>query len=43
MGFFNSVVKALGFDPNDRALAKYSKRADVIDSYEAEIEKLTDE
>ncbi len=43
MGLLNGVIKALGFDPNDRAIAKYEKRAEIIDSYEAETEKLTDE
>ena len=43
MGFFKGVVKALGFDPNDRAVANYEKRAQVIDSYETQMEKLTDE
>ena len=43
MGFFNGVIKALGFDPNDRAVAKYDKKTEIIDSYEAEVEKLSDE
>ncbi|MCD7951604.1 MAG: preprotein translocase subunit SecA [Synergistaceae bacterium] len=43
MGFLNGVIKALGFDPNDRAVAKYEKKTEIIDSYEAELEKLTDE
>ncbi|MDO4561342.1 MAG: preprotein translocase subunit SecA [bacterium] len=43
MGFLNGVIKALGFDPNDRAIAKYEKRTEIIDSYEAELEKLSDE
>ncbi len=42
MGFLNGVIKALGFDPNDRAIAKYEKRTEIIDSYEAELEKLSD-
>lgn len=43
MGFLNGVIKALGFDPNDRAVAKYEKKTEIIDSYEAELEKLSDE
>ena len=43
MGFFNGVIKALGFDPNDRAVAKYDKKTEIIDSYEAEVEKLSNE
>ncbi|MDO5116470.1 MAG: preprotein translocase subunit SecA [Synergistaceae bacterium] len=43
MGFLNGVVKALGFDPNDRAIAKYEKKAELIEGREAEIEKLSDE
>ena len=42
MGFLNGVIKALGFDPNDRAVAKYEKKTEIIDSYEAELEKLSD-
>ena len=42
MGFLKGVIKALGFDPNDRAIAKYEKRTEIIDSYEAELEKLSD-
>ena len=43
MGFFNGVIKALGFDPNDRAVAKYDKKTEIIDSYEAKVEKLSNE
>lgn len=43
MGFINGVIKALGLDPNERALAKYEKRAEIVDSYETETEKLSDE
>ncbi|MDL2297570.1 preprotein translocase subunit SecA [Synergistaceae bacterium OttesenSCG-928-D05] len=37
------VIKALGFDPNDRALARYEERANIIDSFEPEMQKLSDE
>ena len=43
MGFLNGVIKAIGLDPNDRAIAKYEKKAEIIDSYEPETEKLSDE
>lgn len=43
MGILSGVVKALGFDPNDRALAKYEERVKIIDSYEAEVQELSDE
>ena len=43
MGFLNGVIKALGLDPNDRAVAKYEKRTEIIDSLEPEVEKLSDE
>ena len=43
MGFLNGIIKAIGLDPNDRAIAKYEKKAEVIDSYEPETEKLSDE
>ena len=43
MGFFNGVIKALGFDPNDRAIAKYEEKAAIIDSFEESVKKLTDE
>ena len=34
MGFLNGVIKALGLDPNDRAVAKYEKKTEIIDSLE---------
>ena len=43
MGFLNGIIKAIGLDPNDRAIAKYEKKAEIIDSYEPETEKLSDE
>lgn len=43
MGVLNSVIKALGLDPNDRAIAKYEERTAAIDSYEEGLKKLTDE
>jgi len=43
VGILSGVVKALGFDPNDRALAKYEERVKIIDSYEAEVQELSDE
>ena len=43
MGLFSGVIKALGLDPNDRAIARYEEKAAVIDSFEPEVEKLTDE
>ena len=43
MGFLNGIIKAIGLDPNDRAIAKYEKKAEIIDSYESETEKLSDE
>lgn len=43
MGLFNSVIKALGFDPNDRAIARYEERAKIIDSFEPVTQKLSDE
>ena len=39
MGFFNGVIKALGFDPNDRAIAKYEEKAAIIDSFEESVKK----
>jgi len=43
LGLFNTVVKALGFDPNDRAVARYAEKAKIIDSLEAEQKKLSEE
>lgn len=43
MGFLDGVIKALGFDPNDRAIAKYEKKAEAVDSYEDGLQSLTDE
>ena len=43
MGVFSGVIKALGLDPNDRAIAKYEEKTTVIDSYEESLKKLTDE
>lgn len=42
MGLFSSVIKALGFDPNDRAIARYEEKAKIIDSFETEAQKLSD-
>lgn len=33
----------MGYDPNDRAIAKYEKIADIIDSYEDRVKELTDQ
>ena len=43
MGFLKNVIKAMGLDPNERTLARYEKTAAIVDSYEADVEKLTDE
>ncbi len=43
MGIFSGLIKALGYDPNDRAIAKYEQIAEIVDSYEEEVRKLTDE
>lgn len=43
MGIFSGIIKALGYDPNDRAIAKYEKIADIIDSYEDRVKELTDQ
>ncbi len=42
MGFLSGVIKALGLDPNDRAIARYEKTAEIIDSYGPDVEKLSD-
>mgnify|MGYP001210683268 CR=1 FL=1 len=43
MGLFSGVIRALGLDPNDRAIARYEEKAEVINSFEPEVEKLNDE
>lgn len=43
LGLFNSVIKALGFAPNDRAIAKYEEKVKIIDSFEPEMQKLSNE
>lgn len=43
MGLFKGVIKALGFDPNDRAIARYEEKSKIIDSFEPEVQKLSDE
>ena len=43
MGLFSGVIKALGLDPNDRAIARYEEKAAIIDSFESDTEKLSDE
>jgi preprotein translocase subunit SecA len=43
MGLFSGVIKALGLDPNDRAIARYEEKASIIDSFEPQMKKLTDE
>lgn len=43
MGIFSGLIKALGYDPNDRAIAKYEQITEVVDSHEEEVKKLTDE
>ncbi len=43
MGLFDGVIKALGLDPNDRAIAKYEEKAAIIDSFEDSVKKLSDE
>lgn len=43
MGLFSGVIKALGLDPNDRAIARYEEKASIIDSFEPQLKDLTDE
>jgi len=43
MSFFNAVIKKIGLDPNDRLIAKYAKNVEIIDSYEPQMQKLSDE
>ncbi len=43
MGLFSGVIKALGLDPNDRAIARYEEKAAIIDSFEPEVQKLSNE
>ena len=43
MGLFSGVIKALGLDPNDRAIARYEEKASIIDSFEFQMKELTDE
>jgi preprotein translocase subunit SecA len=43
MGLFSGVIKALGLDPNDRAIARYEEKASIIDSFEPQVKDLTDE
>lgn len=42
MSLIKSVIKKIGLDPNDRLIAKYEKQVEVIDSYEADMQKLSD-
>lgn len=37
------ILKALGLDPNERALGRYGEIAREISSYEENIEKLSDD
>lgn len=43
MGLFSGVIKALGLDPNDRAIARYEEKASIIDSFESQVKELSDE
>ncbi len=43
MGLFSGVAKALGLDPNDRAIARYEEKALIIDSFEPQVKDLSDE
>lgn len=43
MGLFSGVIKALGLDPNDRAIARYEEKASIIDSFEPQLKDLKDE
>jgi preprotein translocase subunit SecA len=43
MGLFSGVIKALGLDPNDRAIARYEEKALIIDSFEPQVKDLSDE
>lgn len=43
MGFFDGVIKALGFDPNDRAISRYEEKTVIIDSFEEGLKGLSDE
>ena len=43
MGLVKSFIKKIGLDPNDRLIARYEKTVEIIDSYEPEIHKLSDE
>ena len=43
MGLVKSFIKKIGLDPNDRLIARYEKTVEIIDSYEPEIQKLSDE
>ena len=40
MGLFSGVIKALGLDPNDRAIARYEEKASIIDSFEPQLKDL---
>ncbi|NLD06152.1 MAG: preprotein translocase subunit SecA, partial [Synergistaceae bacterium] len=40
---FSGVIKALGLDPNERAIARYEEKASIIDSFEPQVKDLTDE
>lgn len=42
MGLFSTVIKAMGFDPNDRAIARYEEKANIVDSFEPELQKMSD-
>ncbi len=43
MGFFSSIMQKLGLRPNEFLIAKYEELANVINSYEEEIGKMSDE
>ena len=43
LGFFNKVAKALGLDPNDRAIARYEAKAQIVDSFEPQTKTLSNE
>ncbi|MBQ3693960.1 MAG: hypothetical protein II884_04220, partial [Synergistaceae bacterium] len=40
---FDSIKKALGLDPNDRALKKYTSLVEIVNSYSDDVHAKTDE
>ena len=40
---FDSIKKALGLDPNDRALKKYTALAEIVNSYSEDVHAKSDE